>query len=131
MSGVDPSGLGTITLTGGGSAIVVGGGEGNGGVYISNKPFDLGFILTGGAGGGGNVGLSAQLGYITGPLSNVSDPTVNYNASALVGSGTLVTDPTTGNVVGGTIGPAGSIGGSVTYSQSGTYGLSNLMVWVK
>ncbi|QBC43323.1 RHS repeat-associated core domain-containing protein [Iodobacter fluviatilis] len=123
---IDPMGLATLTLTGGGSLVVVGGGEGSIGVYTSNNPVDFGIVISGGAGGGGNVGLSGQVGYIPGPLSNVSGTTQNTNMSWVIGSGTLMRDPITGKVVGGTIGLAGRLGLSETVSKTGTYGLRGL-----
>jgi RHS repeat-associated protein len=127
LSGIDPRGLATFTLTGGGSAVVVGGGEGSFGVYISNKPNDIGFVISGGAGGGANVGLSAQLGYVPGPLSNVSGNTKNTNLSCGVGSGTWMADPKTGDFAGLTVGPAGRLGASETNAQTETWGLRGLL----
>ncbi len=123
---IDPAGLATFTLTGGGSFVVGWGGEGSLGIYVSNKPNDIGIVLSGGHGPGANVGLSAQLGYVPGALSNVSGTTSNYNASCAVGSGTLMTDPKTGDVVGGTVGLAARLGGSATTAQTGTWGLRGL-----
>ena len=127
LGAIDPRGLATFTLTGGGSAVVIGGGEGSFGVYISNKPNDIGIVISGGAGGGANVGLSAQLGYVPGPLSNVSGNTQNTNLSCVVGSGTWMTDPKTGNFAGATVGPAGRLGASVTNAQTETWGLRGLL----
>ena len=127
ISRIDTTGLATFTLTGGGSFVAGWGFEGSLGVYLSNQPNDFGIVLSGGRGPGANVGLSAQLGYVAGALSNVSGTTQNYNASCVVGSGTLMTDPKTGDVVGGTIGLAGRLGGSATTSVTETWGLRGLL----
>jgi RHS repeat-associated protein len=122
-------GRGTIFVTGGGSAVAVAGVEGSAGVYLSTAPFDIGVVVSGGAGGGGNIGLSAQVGVVPGPLSNVSGTTVNYNASAAIGSGTVMTDPNTGEITGATAGLGSRLGGSVTASKTSTYGLRDAAQW--
>lgn len=127
LSLTDPFGLDTITLTGGGSLVVLGGIEGNGGFYISNKPFDVGIVLSGGYGKGFNIGLGAQLGYVRGPLSNVSGQTSNTNVACAIGSGTLMKDPKTGDVVGASVGPAAKLGVSFTTAETGTWGLRGLL----
>ena len=114
-------------MTGGGSGIIGVGGEGSVGFYASGYPtFDIGVMVSGGAGGGGNIGLSAQVGYVRGTLPDVSGTTINYNASAAIGSGTVMTDPNTGAVAGFSIGPAGRLGFSKTISKTSTYGLSDI-----
>nr|WP_255354973.1 RHS repeat-associated core domain-containing protein [Acidovorax sp. Leaf78] len=124
---IDPHGLATLTLTGGGSAVILGGGEGSFGFYISTKPNDIGIVVSGGMGVGANVGLSAQIGYIPGALSNVSGKTQNTNLSCGVGSGTWMTDPNTGNFAGLTLRPAGRLGASMTHAQTETWGLRGLL----
>ena len=85
---VDPLGLVTFTITGGGSGIIGVGGEGSAGIYISFQPvFDVGFVISGGGGGGANVGLSGQLGIVPGDLSNVSGNNRNINLSCVLVSG--------------------------------------------
>ncbi|MGJ9418324.1 RHS repeat-associated core domain-containing protein [Massilia sp. CMS3.1] len=127
LSYIDPFGLATFTLTGGGSVVLLGGIEGSAGIYISNRPLDIGIVASGGVGGGALVGLGAQLGYVPGALSNVSGDTTNLNAACVVGSGTLMKDPKTGKVVGGTIGVAAKLGGSISNSTTGTWGLRGLL----
>lgn len=127
LNGVDSLGLDTYFVTGGGSAIIGGGGEGSFGIYISNSPNDIGFIVSGGAGGGANVGLSAQAGYVPGALSNASGNTINYNGSAGLGSFTWMTNPETGGFGGASVGPAGRLGGSLTTSRTETWGLRGLL----
>jgi RHS repeat-associated protein len=130
LSHADPLGLATFTLTGGGSAVFFGGGEGSVGIYFSNKPNDIGIVISGGAGVGANVGPSAQVGYVPGLLSNVSGKTKNYNASCVIGSGTWMTDPKTGAFAGVSIGPAGRLGLSATNAETGTWGLRDAADWL-
>jgi len=127
LSYIDPLGLATFTLTGGGSVVVLGGIEGSAGIYISNRPLDIGIVGSGGVGGGALVGLSAQVGYVPGALSNVSGDTTNINGACVVGSGTVMMDRKTGKVVGGTVGLGAKLGGSVTNSTTGTWGIRGLL----
>ncbi|MGJ7528066.1 RHS repeat-associated core domain-containing protein [Variovorax sp. GB1P17] len=130
LSLADSYGLATLTLTGGGSLVLGGGGEGSLGIYVSNKPFDIGIVVSGGMGAGANVGLSAQLGYVPGDLSNVSGKTKNYNGSCLIGSGTWMTDRKTGEFSGASVGLAGRLGGSLTNARTGTVGLRDGFEWL-
>jgi RHS repeat-associated protein len=127
ISYIDPLGLATFTLTGGGSVVVLGGIEGSAGIYISNRPLDIGIVASGGVGGGALVGLGAQVGYVPGALSNVSGDTTNINGACVAGSGTVMKDRTTGKVVGGTVGLGAKLGGSVTNSTTGTWGVRGLL----
>lgn len=123
---VDPLGLDTVTATIGGSLVGGAGIAGSVGVYVSNKPFDVGVIVQGEYGYGVNLGGSVQFGYQTGPLSNVSNPSVNYNVSPGVVSLTIQTDPVTGEIQGGAIGPAVRALASKTYARAETFGLRGL-----
>ena len=128
LSGTDPLGLLNFFIQGGGSLVVGAGGEGSIGIYVSNSPRnDVGIVVSGGAGGGVNVGLSLQIGGVAGELSNLAGDTNNTNVSSGIGSGTQYRDAKTGEVLGYSLGPAGRLGLSRTRSHTETYGLRGLL----
>ena len=128
LSGTDPLGLLNFFVQGGGSLVVGGGGEGSIGFYVSNSPRnDVGIVVSGGAGGGVNVGLSLQIGGIQGEISNLAGDTNNTNLSSAIGSGTQYRDAKTNEILGYSIGPAGRLGLSRTRSHTETYGLRGLL----
>jgi uncharacterized protein RhaS with RHS repeats len=106
MTWTDPRGLDNILVGGGASGVIVAGGAGSAGVYISNNPPDVGVYITGEVGAGVDIGISAQVSYIVGPSSGMEDPTVNINAAGGRIAGGIITDAKTGDIVGGSIGPA-------------------------
>jgi RHS repeat-associated protein len=125
--------LGLFTVVGGvGGSFVNGiGGEGSVGLYFNPGLFgqkaDAGVFVSGGMGGGYNIGVSSYGGVVFGDASNVNSPFVNINISIGVGSVTIMLDPATGNWSGITFGPAAEVGGSVTYTDTGKTGLRDLI----
>ncbi|UFU10609.1 hypothetical protein LRM40_02555 [Ideonella dechloratans] len=125
---VDPDGKDSIIVQVGGSAVFGVGVEGSLGVYVTGFPEpDIGVFASGGYGYGISVGLSEQIGLVPGPTSNISGDTKNTNVSTAFLSGTVMRDPKTGKVVGGTAGPAAKLGASQTNSTTGTAGLRGLL----
>ena len=114
------------------SAIALTGIEGSFGIVFNpglfGGKFDIGVFSSVGAGSGLNLSADAFAGYVEGPsLDAVRGLTVNLNTSAgstLGVSGTMFTDPQTGQIVGGTLGPSWGLpqlpfGVSLTASQTG------------
>ena len=123
---IDPKGLFSIIVGGGGSFVVGAGGEGSVGAYFNPGFFGdcsaAGVFASGGVGGGYNVGVNSYVGTVFGPASNVNSPFVNLNISAGLGSLTIMFDPTTGDWAGVSIGPGVELGVSVTYTDTGKTG---------
>lgn len=126
VSRVDPLGLFNILIGGGGSLVGGIGAEASGGIAINpgigNECADVGGFASIGGGGGLNVSADIFVGYVPGPVSNVSGETNNVNISIGPLSVTVFLDPKSNNVMGGTIGvgPGLPAGISVTKSMTGT-----------
>jgi RHS repeat-associated protein len=100
---LDPAGLWNILGGVGGSGIAgIGGAEGSAGVVVGSS--GAGVFLSGGTGGGFNVGADAFLGFVKGGIENVTGLTGNLNLSGGPLSLTLFTNPQTGEILGGTLG---------------------------
>jgi hypothetical protein len=101
------------------------------GAYINpglfNQQADAGVFVSGGAGVGFNVGVNAYIGFIKGEASNVNTPFIDVNISTAIASATILLDPDTGNFAGMTIGPAAKAGASLVYTDTGKYGLRDLV----
>jgi hypothetical protein len=134
-SGIDPLGLFTFIGGGGGSFVPYIGGEGSAGVYFNPGLFgqqsDAGVFGSGGIGGGFNIGLNSYFGVVFGDASNVNSPFVNINISTVFASFTIMTDPSTHNLAGFSFGPAAKVGASITYTDTGKFGLRDLLDRVK
>jgi len=89
----------------------------------------MGVFVSVGAGGGVNVSGDVFIGVITGDIGNVSGTTGNINVGLGPISITVITDPNTGKVIGGTVGlgpSATPVGSSGTVSVTGTFTLRDL-----
>jgi hypothetical protein len=91
-------------------------------VFFINPGFDdgkseLGFFGSAGAGGGVNVSADIFVGFVKGGVENIEGKTLNINVGLGPVSVTVMTDPKTGDTVGGTIGVGP---GATPVSASGT-----------
>lgn len=115
----------------GGSFVPGVGGEGSVGAYLNpglfGQQFDAGAFASGGVGAGANIGVNTYGGIVFGDASNVNTPFVNTNISLGIGSATLMFDPSTGNLGGISFGPAAKAGASVTYTDTGKFGIRDLL----
>ncbi len=122
----DPRGLFSILVGGGGSAVVGPGAEASGGVVINpglgDDCADAGLFASVGGGAGVNISADAFIGYVKGPMSNVSGETNNVNIAIGPISITGFFDTKSNELMGGTvgIGPGLPAGLSVTKSLTGT-----------
>jgi len=101
----------------------------SGGIAITFGPgfdFDIGLFSSVGVGSGFNLSGDVFIGLVPGNLSDVSSNTLNVNVAVLGNSATLFTDPTTGEVRGGTFG-LGSPGASVTLVKTRAISLIDLL----
>lgn len=73
-----------------------------------------------------NVGVNAYGEVVFGGASNVNSPFVNTNISLGIGSVTLMFDPSSGKLGGISFGPGAKAGASVTYTDTGKFGLRDL-----
>jgi RHS repeat-associated protein len=125
----DPSGLVSLVGQVGGSFVPVIGGEGNAGVFITlhNGRVDLGIYTQGGMSIGlQSPGISAQLGLVKGDVNTIRGITKNINAAAAIACGTVMTDDDK-NPLGFTVGAGAKLGGSLTYSDTGAWSLSEAL----
>jgi RHS repeat-associated protein len=131
---VDPIGLLSILIGGGGSAVAPTGLEGSAGVVINpglgeNKA-DIGVFGSIGGGAGINVSADVFVGFVKGGIENVSGTTINANAVIGPISFVFIFNIDTGEFMGLTVGLGPSvtpIAGSITGSFTGTYTLRDLL----
>jgi RHS repeat-associated protein len=124
----DPLGLASLVLQVGGSFVPGLGGEGNVGVFInaSGGRLDLGVYAQGGLSVGLQGGASIQAGVVKGDVDTLRGVTRNLNASVAPFCGTVMTDENK-NILGITAGPGEEFGGSLTYSDTGVWSLSEAL----
>ena len=123
---VDPLGLVSLVIQGGGSYVPIIGGEGNMGAYVStyNGRLDLGFYWQGGMSVGiQTFGLSTQIGITKGDVNNIRGVTKNLNIASPFICATSMMDSDK-NLIGITLGTGSKIGGSLTYSKTGAWSLN-------
>ena len=82
--------------------------------------------MSGGAGGGANVGVSGYAGYIPDDRNRISGDTMNTNVSTAVLSGTYMKEANTGGFNGVLFGSAARLGASETFAKTSIYGLRDL-----
>lgn len=120
----DPDGRDSIVVQAGGGAFLGWGGEGYLGFYISGSPrWDVGFYASGGHGPGFGAGLGLSGGVVKGSASDLRGATFNGNVSTGLLSGTIMTSPDTGNIVGATFGAGARLGASITDSRTSVLSL--------
>jgi hypothetical protein len=129
----DPSGRLNVIVGVGISLAGLTGAEASGGIFFNPGWFgqqaNAGVFGTGGGGGGVNVSADVFGGVIFGGAGNVSGSTLDINLVLGPISVTLLTNPSTGDVVGATVGwgpSATPIGVSGTYEVTGTLSLRPL-----
>ena len=117
---VDSNGLLSLIVGGGGSGTAGVGGEASQGGFVSFSTGEVGVFVSAGAGAGANLSADIFFGFVEG-----DDPGgVTLNSNVVVGpvSVTVMTDPTTGEVVGMTLGVGPSVnptgGASSTVSST-------------
>ena len=121
---VDPFGLDTTILFGGGASLIgITGGEASSGLAFSGSDdwvVTIGSFGSVGIGVGVNVSGDVFVGYYDGSLADMEGTTINQNVTAWYStSGTVFLDSSTGEVLGGTVGlgpSATPVGGSTTFS---------------
>jgi RHS repeat-associated protein len=135
---IDPDGNRTYLGGAGVSLIGFTGAEGSIGILFNpglddGERLDIGIFASMGAGVGVNVSADAFVGTVSGPAENVSGKTVNVNVSAGPISTSTFIDPSSGEVVGGTIGagPGLPAGVSGTGSATGAVTLRGLVDFIK
>ena len=133
----DPLGLFNVLIGGGGTAAAPTGGEISGGVVINpgfyGQNADAGFFTSVGATVGVNISADVFIGYIKGGIENVSGTTVNQNISVGPISISIFHNPTTGEIMGGTIGVgpgATPVGYSGAFDITGTVTIRDLLNWL-
>lgn len=129
LGAIDPMGLASIVVQGGGSYVPGIGGEGNVGAYISayNGRLDVGIYWQGGMSiGAQSPGASAQVGVVKGDVNTIRGVTKNLNVAAPLICGTAMTDDDR-NLLGMTFGAGSKLGGSLTYSDTGAWSLSEAL----
>jgi RHS repeat-associated protein len=133
----DPFGLINFLAGGGVTGAAPTGAEASGGIVVNpglgGEDADAGVFGSAGATAGLNVSADAFVGYVEGGMEDVSGTTVNQNVTAGPLSVTTFHDPTTGEVVGATVGfgpSATPAGYSVAYSVTGTLTLKDLLAWL-
>ncbi len=131
---LDPIGLFTIVAGGGVSAAAPSGAEVSAGIVInpglSGQKADVGVFAAVGASAGLNVSADAFIGVVTGDTSNVSGQTVNQNFGLGPVSLTIIHDPKTGKIIGGTLGVgpgATPLAYSIAYESTGIFTLRDLL----
>jgi hypothetical protein len=97
---IDPTGLIVLLAGVGGSAVARTGYEGSIGLYYDTEKGELGWFSTVGYGGGLNVSGDVFVGATT----SLNGFTTDTNVVAGNFSGTLFEDPSTGQILGGTVG---------------------------
>jgi RHS repeat-associated protein len=135
---VDPMGLFNILIGAGATAAAPTGGEVAGGVAINPGLFaqkaDAGLFASVGATAGVNISADVFVGYVKGGIENVKGQTINQNISVGPISITTFHDPTTGEIIGGTIGAgpgATLVGYSGAYDITGTATIRDFLNWIK
>jgi RHS repeat-associated protein len=126
ISRVDPLGLASLVVQGGGSWVPGFGGEGNIGAFIGlyNSRLHFGVYSLGGLSAGAqSPGLAAQVGIVKGDVNTIRGVTKNANVSAPLACGTAMTDDQR-NLLGVTVGLGSKLGGSLTYSETGAWSAS-------
>ena len=101
-------------LGGGFSAVAIAGGEASGGVAFNPGSFrnpglgsikpNIGVFASTGPGRGFNISAELFIGFISGNIEDIANPTCNLNLSLGFATFTIFTDPKNGEVLGGTFG---------------------------
>jgi len=127
----DPIGLLNFLGGVGGSLVAITGAEGSVGVVINDGNGtslpDLGLFGSVAAGVGVNVSADIFLGFVKGGIENVRGLTTNFNVTIGPVSITAITNPKTGEFLGGTIGGGIPNLGVLPFGFSTTYGATGVI----